>query len=108
PNLVGDVEVPPEGAILPETYQYAPGETRQAVLDRMLSAGRETLNELWEKRAADLPFTTKEEALILASVVEKETGIASERPRVAAVFVNRMRSGMRLQSDPTVIYGVSQ
>lgn len=108
PDLIGEIEVPPEGALLPETYQYTPGETRQAVLDRMLAAGRKTLDELWETRAPDLPFKTKEEALILASVVEKETGIASERPRVAAVFVNRMRNRMRLQSDPTVIYGVSQ
>lgn len=107
-DLTGDVEVPPEGAILPETYTYERGESRQAVLDRMLKAGRETLDQLWETRDADLPFKSKEEALILASVVEKETGIKGERPRVAAVFVNRLRSGMRLESDPTVIYGVSK
>ncbi|MDC7681992.1 endolytic transglycosylase MltG [Asticcacaulis sp. BYS171W] len=107
-GLKGDVEVPPEGSILPETYQYEIGETRQAVLDRMLAAGRETLDDLWAKRAPNLPIKSKEEALILASVVEKETGIASERPKVAAVFVNRLRTGMRLQSDPTVVYGVSK
>ncbi|MFT4091972.1 MAG: endolytic transglycosylase MltG [Asticcacaulis sp.] len=107
-GLTGDVAVPPEGAILPETYQYEPGESRQAVLDRMLSAQRKLMDELWMQRAIDLPVKTKEEALILASVVEKETGIASERPQVAAVFVNRMRLGMRLQSDPTVVYGVSK
>lgn len=106
--LQGDVEVPPEGAVLPETYQFEPGETRQAVLERMLAAGRETLDELWATRAQDLPIKTKSEALILASVVEKETGLASERPKVAAVFVNRLRAGMRLQSDPTVVYGVSK
>jgi len=107
-GLSGDVDVPPEGSILPETYQYEPGETRQAVLERMLSAGRETLDALWAKRAPDLPLKSKEEALILASVVEKETGLAEERPKVAAVFVNRLRTGMRLQSDPTVVYGVSK
>ncbi|BBF82277.1 endolytic transglycosylase MltG [Asticcacaulis excentricus] len=107
-GLTGDVEVPPEGSILPETYQYEIGETRQSVLDRMLAAGRETLDELWATRAQDLPLKTKEEALILASVVEKETGLAHERPKVAAVFVNRLRQGMRLQSDPTVVYAVSK
>lgn len=107
-KLTGDVDIPPEGAVLPETYQYEPGETRQAVLERMLSAQRKVMDELWAQRAPDLPVKTKEQALILASVVEKETGIASERPQVAAVFVNRLRLGMRLQSDPTVVYGVSK
>ena len=72
-DLTGDVEVPPEGAILPETYLYQPGETRQAVLDRMLDAGRDTLDALWAKRAPNLPFATKEDALIMASIVERET-----------------------------------
>lgn len=107
PDLTGEVDVPPEGSLLPETYMYQRGEQRQAVLDRMLEDGRKTLSELWKTRAPGLPFKTKEEALILASVVERETGKASERPRVAAVFVNRLRKGMRLESDPTVIYGVS-
>ncbi|MGZ3299210.1 MAG: endolytic transglycosylase MltG, partial [Asticcacaulis sp.] len=107
PGLTGDVDVPPEGSLLPETYLYQRGETREAVLERMLKAGRDTLDTLWAHRAKGLPFNTKEDALILASVVEKETGLASERPRVAAVFVNRLRTGMRLESDPTVIYGVS-
>jgi UPF0755 protein len=106
-DLTGDVDVPPEGSLLPETYMYQRGEQRQAVLDRMLDAGRKTLGDLWKTRAAGLPFKTKEEALIMASVVERETGLPSERPRVAAVFVNRLRKGMRLESDPTVIYGVS-
>jgi len=106
--LTGDVNPPPEGAVLPETYQYEPGETRQAVLARMVSAQKKLMDELWAERAPDLPLRTREEALILASVVEKETGIASERPQVAAVFINRLRSGMRLQSDPTVVYGVSK
>ncbi|ESQ84392.1 hypothetical protein AEAC466_08540 [Asticcacaulis sp. AC466] len=107
PNLTGDVDVPPEGSILPETYLYEPGEARQAVLERMLEAGRQTLDMLWAKRQPGLPFATKEDALIMASVVERETRIPAERPRVAAVFINRLRSGMRLGSDPTVIYGIS-
>ncbi len=106
-GLTGDVDVPPEGSILPESYLYQRGETRQAVLDRMLQAGRKTLDGLWATRAKGLPLKTKEQALILASVVERETGKASERPRVAAVFVNRLRKGMRLESDPTVIYGIT-
>jgi UPF0755 protein len=107
-GLTGDVEVPPEGAILPETYQYEVGETRQVVLERMLEAGRKTLDQLWAQRKPGLPLKSKEEALILASLVEKETGIASERPKVAAVFINRLTKGMRLESDPTVVYGVSR
>ncbi|MBW8733381.1 MAG: endolytic transglycosylase MltG [Asticcacaulis sp.] len=107
PGLAGDVDVPPEGSILPESYLYQRGETRQAVLDRMLLAGRKTLDDLWVTRAKGLPFTTKEQALIMASVVERETGKPDERPRVAAVFVNRLRKGMRLESDPTVIYGIT-
>ncbi len=107
PGLTGDVDIPPEGSLLPETYLYQRGEAREAVLERMLKAGRDTLNQLWATRQKGLPFATKEDALILASVVEKETGIPSERPRVAAVFVNRLRLGMRLESDPTTIYGIS-
>jgi len=107
PGLTGDVDVPPEGSLLPETYLYQRGETREAVLERMLKAGRDTLNQLWAGREKGLPFATKEDALIMASVVEKETGLPSERPRVAAVFINRLRQGMRLESDPTTIYGIS-
>jgi UPF0755 protein len=106
-DLTGDIDVPPEGSILPETYLYQPGETRQAVLDRMLDAGRDTLDALWIKRASGLPFATKEDALIMASIVERETALPAERPRIAAVFINRLRSGIRLGSDPTVIYGVT-
>jgi UPF0755 protein len=98
---------PPEGTLLPETYSYQRGDTRASVIERMQAAQREVLDELWETRAEDLPFDTKEEAVILASIVEKETGLADERPRVAAVFVNRMKRRMRLQSDPTVIYGLT-
>jgi UPF0755 protein len=100
-------EKPAEGALLPETYNYARGDSRNALIQRMTKAMSDTLDQLWAKRAEGLPFKTKAEALILASIVEKETGIAAERPRVAAVFVNRLKRGMRLDSDPTVIYGLT-
>ena len=99
---------PAEGSLLPETYNVERGETREAVVKQMQNAMSETLNELWAKRADNLPLRTPQQALVLASIVEKETGIASERPRVAAVFINRLRKGMRLESDPTIIYGVSK
>ena len=106
--LTGTVEPPPEGSILPETYEIQRGESRAALIARMQTAHDELLAELWPTRQQNLPFSTPEQAVILASIVEKETGIAAERPRVAAVFVNRLRLGMRLESDPTVVYGVSQ
>ena len=99
--------VPPEGSLLPETYFYAWGDSRARVLERAQRAMRDTLGELWDKRAADLPFATQAEALVLASIVERETAHADERGRVAAVFVNRLRRKMRLQADPTVAYGIS-
>ena len=107
-GLTGQAEEPPEGSILPDTYEVQRGEDRQAVIDRMRAARDKALAELWAARAPDLPLKTPEEAVILASIVEKETGVASERPRVAAVFVNRMRIGMPLQSDPTIIYGLTK
>ena len=108
PMLEGTVTVAPEeGDLLPETYAYERGEARDAVVRRMMTAHDEALAELWAGRADDLPVETPEEAVVLASIVEKETGVASERPRVAAVFVNRLRRGMRLQSDPTIIYGLT-
>lgn len=108
PVLVGDVPTPPEGAVLPETYQVERGEDRASVLQRMMDDRDKLLNRLWAERQAGLPFASKDEAVTLASIVEKETGIASERPRVAAVFVNRLRTGMRLGSDPTIIYGLTR
>jgi UPF0755 protein len=108
PELTGTVPTPPEGSILPETYQVERGEDRAAVLQRMMDDRDELLDALWAKRQPDLPFKTKEEAVTLASIVEKETGVASERPRVAAVFINRLRQGMRLGSDPTIIYGLTR
>ena len=108
PVLTGTASVPPEGALLPETYDIQRGDDRGAVLKRMMAARDKALAELWASRKQGLPVSTPEEAVILASIVEKETGIASERPRVAAVFVNRLRKGMRLESDPTIIYGISR
>jgi UPF0755 protein len=94
------------GTILPETYGFSLGDTRADLVGRMSRAMEGTVAELWDLRAPDLPLDSPEEAVILASIVEKETGVASERPRVAAVFINRLRRGMRLQSDPSVAFGV--
>jgi peptidoglycan lytic transglycosylase G len=108
-NLEGGIsEVPDEGAILPETYVFHRGMTRDRLLDQMKAAQKKLFDELWEKRAPDLPFKTKEQALTLASIVEKETAIPAERPLIAAVFINRLRKSMRLQSDPTIIYGITR
>ncbi len=95
-----------EGVLLPDTYTFQRGDTRQSLIDRMRQAQAKLLKDLWPSRAADLPVTSVEEALILASIVEKETGVATERARVAGVFVNRLKKNMRLQSDPTIIYGI--
>ena len=106
--LTGEIdEIPPEGALAPETYLFGRGATRQSILDQMETAQAEILAAAWELRATDLPIETPEELLILASIIEKETGVASERGLVAGVFVNRLRQGMRLQTDPTVIYGIT-
>ena len=105
--LVGDIKaIPPEGALLPETYKFTRGDTRQSIIDRMERERDSVLNDVWAHRAADLPIKSAQELVVLASIVEKETALADERSRVAAVFVNRMRLNMRLQSDPTVIYGL--
>tara|TARA_R110002110_G_scaffold6198_3_gene31165 strand:- start:2104 stop:3198 length:1095 start_codon:yes stop_codon:yes gene_type:complete len=105
--LVGDMPaVPPEGSLLPETYSFTRGATRKEIVADMRQAATSLMDELWEGRAKNLPFKTRDEAIILASIVEKETGLPAERPRIAAVFVNRLRKPMRLQSDPTIIYGL--
>ncbi|MDP9137384.1 MAG: endolytic transglycosylase MltG [Pseudomonadota bacterium] len=96
-----------EGALLPATYGFRRGAARREIIEDMRAARDKLLADLWDKRASGLPFETKEQALILASIVEKETGVPEERPRVAAVFLNRLREGMRLQSDPTVVYGIT-
>ncbi len=109
PELTGEITIQPEeGSLLPDTYVFQRGETRDGILRRMQEAQKRLLDELWPKRAPDLPFKTRREAIILASIVEKETGIPEERPRVAAVFINRLKKGIRLQSDPTIIYGITR
>lgn len=100
--------MPPEGSLLPETYNYTRGETRSAMIDRMRKAMDEELAAAWAAKADGLPFDTPEQALVLASIIEKETALDGERRRIAGVFVNRLRKGMRLQSDPTVIYGITK
>ena len=107
--LVGDLPpMPPEGSLNPDTYVIQRGDTRADIIKRMRQSQEDMLQELWLKRAPDLPIRSKAEAVTLASIVEKETGIAEERPRVAAVFINRLRKGMKLQSDPTIIYGITK
>ncbi len=100
--------MPGEGSLLPETYHFERGATRQEIVDRMIRAMEATVAELWAERAGELPFNSPEEAVILASIVEKETGRADERRHVAGVLVNRLERGMRLQSDPTVIYALTR
>jgi UPF0755 protein len=107
--LTGEVaEVPAEGTLAPESYEVTAGTARGAVIARMSELQAQRLAEVWANRDEGLPIETPEEALILASIIEKETGIAAERGTVASVFVNRLREGMRLQTDPTVIYGVTE
>ncbi len=99
-------EIPREGTLLPETYKFPRGTTRDQVIARMQQAQKRVLTEIWERRSPDLPVRTPEQLVTLASIVEKETGKADERSRVAAVFVNRLRQKIKLQSDPTIIYGL--
>lgn len=107
PKLVGDIDrIPPEGALLPETYAFPRGYRRAQLVTDMQDAMQDFLLVAWQSRQADLPLSTPLEAVTLASIVEKETGQADERDVVAGVFVNRLNRGMRLQSDPTVIYGL--
>lgn len=108
PDLTGNLDVlPPEGSLLPGAYSYQRGDTRQSLIDEMTAAMDDAVAEIWEERAPELPLETPADLVILASIVERETGLASERPQVAAVFVNRLKVGMRLQSDPTIIYGIT-
>lgn len=97
-----------EGSLFPETYHFTYGDNRSALISRMQEKMKKTLDELWEKRSEKLPLASKKEALVLASIVEKETGVPDERSRVAAVFINRLRIGMKLQSDPTTVYGLEK
>ena len=108
PSLTGTIEVPPEGSVLPDTYEIAKGESRQAVVLRMQAAMQRTLAEQWAKRSPDTVAKTPGEAVVLASIVEKETGKPSERPMVAGLYSNRLRTGMQLQADPTIIYPITK
>jgi UPF0755 protein len=105
--LTGAAPIPPEGSVLPETYQVRRGETRAQVLARMMQARNKLLAQLWNERAPGLPYKGPEQAVTLASIVEKETAEPQERARIAGLFINRLRAGMRLESDPTVIYGLT-
>jgi UPF0755 protein len=107
PVLTGDItSVPPEGSLMPDTYKFTRGATRQQMIEQMERVQARAVEEIWARRAPGLPIDTPEEFVTLASIVEKETGRADERPRVASVFINRLEKGMRLQSDPTVLYGL--
>ncbi|MBX9759267.1 MAG: endolytic transglycosylase MltG, partial [Beijerinckiaceae bacterium] len=107
--LTGDITLDvKEGDLLPETYFYSRDDTRDGLLLRMKEAMEKALDEAWRKRAAGLPLANKREALILASMIEKETAVPAERTRVAAVFINRLRRRMKLESDPTTIYGLTE
>lgn len=107
PIFTGSIrEIPREGTLLPETYKFPRGTPREQVIHRLQQAQKRVLSEIWERRSQDLPIKTPEQLVTLASLVEKETGKPDERTRVAAVFVNRLQKKMRLQSDPTIIYGL--
>jgi UPF0755 protein len=107
PILSGPIkEIPKEGTLLPDTYRFARGMTREQVIQRMQQAQQRLVQEVWARRQADLPVQTPEQLVVLASIIEKETGRGDERHRVAAVFVNRLKQKMKLQSDPTIIYGL--
>jgi UPF0755 protein len=106
--LLGDItDVPKEGSLLPETYKVARGDIRADIVKKMQDAQKRAVEQIWSRRASGLPLRSPYELITLASIVEKETGKADERPRVASVFVNRLRNRMRLQSDPTIVYGLA-
>jgi UPF0755 protein len=108
PLLTSTIPVPAEGSVLPDSYSFERGEARAAVLKRMQRAMQEALDAAWKTRTPASAVKTRREAVILASIVEKETGIASERPQVAAVYTNRLKQGMKLQADPTTIYPITK
>ena len=107
-GLVGEIiQIPKEGTLLPDTYHYSYGDTKESMVQRMQNAMEHTIQELWPGRSADITITTPKEAIVMASIIEKETSRNSERAHIASVFYNRMKQGIRLQSDPTVIYAVT-
>lgn len=106
--LTGDVAVPAEGSVLPDSYDFERGESRAAVLKRMQQAMSRFLAEAWTRRASDIAVATPGQALVLASIVEKETGVPGERRMVAGLYSNRLKQGIRLQADPTIIYPITQ
>jgi peptidoglycan lytic transglycosylase G len=107
-SLSGEIkDIPREGSLLPETYKFTRGMSREQIIHRMQQAQAALVREIWTHRAGDLPLRTPQELITLASIVEKETGKADERSRVAAVFINRLKNKMKLQSDPTIIYGLT-
>ena len=106
--LTGPAPLPPEGSVLPDSYGYERGESREAVVARMQAAMTKTLDQLWPTRKPACPVTSRQEAVIMASIVEKETGKPSERKTVAGVYCNRLRIGMKLDADPTVIYPITK
>lgn len=109
PALSGTVTpLPPEGSLYPDTYQVVLGDDRNQKIKDMQKAMQDSLNVIWAMREADNPLTSPQQLLTLASIIEKETGVAAERPRIAGVFYNRLRKNMMLQSDPTVTYGITQ
>jgi UPF0755 protein len=108
PLLTGRIPVPAEGSVLPESYDFERGESRAAVLARMTKAMSDTVAELWPKRAPGIAVSTPQEAVTLASIVEKETGVARERRMVAGLYSNRVKQGMLLQADPTIIYPITK
>jgi UPF0755 protein len=108
PYLTGPLPAIPEGSVLPDSYGYERGETRASLVARMQKAMAKTVAGLWPKRSADCPIALPEQAVILASIVEKETGKAAERPMIAGVYCNRLKIGMKLDADPTVIYPVTK
>ena len=108
PYLAGPTPSIDEGSLLPDSYGYRRGETRAALVERMQEAMTKTIEQLWPSRSTDCPISTPGEAVILASIVEKETGKPNERPTIAGVYCNRLRIGMKLDADPTVIYPVTR